>query len=49
MQDDLPKGFKAGAAAAGFKAQNRDDLGLIVSDRPAALAGSGLKEEDFQL
>ena len=39
MQDDLPKGFKAGAAAAGFKAPNRDDLGLIVSDRPAALAG----------
>ncbi|MDR2819674.1 MAG: bifunctional glutamate N-acetyltransferase/amino-acid acetyltransferase ArgJ [Desulfovibrio sp.] len=38
MADDLPKGFAAGAAAAGFKTPGRDDLGLIVSDRPAVLA-----------
>ena len=39
MIDDLPKGFKAGAAAASFKKAGRDDLGLIVSDRPCVLAG----------
>ena len=39
MIDDLPKGFKAGAAAANFKKAGRDDLGLIVSDRPCVLAG----------
>lgn len=39
MIDDLPKGFKAGAAAANFKKEGRDDLGLIVSDRPCVLAG----------
>ena len=39
MQNDLPKGFRAGAAAAGFKKAGRDDLGLIVSDTPAVLAG----------
>lgn len=38
MRDDLPRGFRAGAAAAGFRKPGRDDLGLIVSDRPAALA-----------
>ena len=38
MNSDLPKGFRAGAAAAGFKKPGRDDLGLIVSDRPAVLA-----------
>ncbi|WP_198012621.1 bifunctional glutamate N-acetyltransferase/amino-acid acetyltransferase ArgJ [Desulfovibrio sp. 3_1_syn3] len=37
--DDLPKGFKAGAAAANFKKAGRDDLGLIISDRPCVLAG----------
>ncbi len=37
--NDLPKGFSAGTAAAGFKAQGRDDLGLIVSDRDAVAAG----------
>lgn len=39
MIDDLPTGFKAGAAAANFKKADRDDLGLIVSDRPCVLAG----------
>ena len=39
MIDDLPKSFKAGAAAANFKKAGRDDLGLIVSDRPCVLAG----------
>lgn len=39
MQNDLPKGFRAGAAAANFKKAGRDDLGLIVSDTPAVLAG----------
>ncbi|MBQ9452413.1 MAG: bifunctional glutamate N-acetyltransferase/amino-acid acetyltransferase ArgJ [Desulfovibrio sp.] len=38
MFDDLPKGFRAGAAEAGFKKLGRDDLGLIVSDCPAVLA-----------
>ena len=36
---DLPRGFKAGTAAAGFKAQGRDDLGIILSDRDAVVAG----------
>jgi len=39
MQDDLPKGFRAGAAAASFKKPGRDDLGIIVSDTTAVLAG----------
>ena len=39
MQDDLPKGFRAGAAAACFKKAGRDDLGIIVSDTTAVLAG----------
>ena len=39
MIDDLPTGFKAGTAAANFKKAGRDDLGLIVSDRPCVLAG----------
>ena len=39
MQDDLPKGFRAGAAAASFKKAGRDDLGIIVSDTTAVLAG----------
>ena len=36
---DLPREFKAGTAAAGFKAQGRDDLGIILSDRDAVVAG----------
>ena len=39
MQNDLPKGFRAGAVAANFKKAGRDDLGLIVSNTPAVLAG----------
>lgn len=39
MENDLPKGFAASAARAGFKAPDRDDLGLILSDRPARAAG----------
>lgn len=38
MEKDLPKGFRASSAQAGFKALNRYDLGLIVSDRPAQVA-----------
>lgn len=38
MNTDLPRGFRAGTAAAGFKAPGRMDVGLIVSDRPAAMA-----------
>ena len=36
---DLPLGYRAGATGAGFKSQGRDDLGLIVSDRDAVVAG----------
>ena len=39
MNNDLPRGFRAGAAAANFRKPGRDDLGLIVSDRPCSLAG----------
>ena len=39
MTNDLPKGFRAGTAAANFKKAGRDDLGLIVSYRPCMLAG----------
>lgn len=38
MLDDLPRGFRAGAAEASFKKPGRDDLGLIFSDRPCVLA-----------
>ena len=38
MKNDLPQGFRAGAAAAGFKKPGRNDIGLIVSDRPAVMA-----------
>lgn len=38
MEKDLPKGYKASSAQAGFKAADRYDLGLIVSDRPAQVA-----------
>lgn len=38
MIDDLPKGFQAGAAEACFRKAGRDDLGIIVSDRPCVLA-----------
>ncbi|MBQ9405563.1 MAG: bifunctional glutamate N-acetyltransferase/amino-acid acetyltransferase ArgJ [Desulfovibrio sp.] len=38
MRDDLPRGFRVGTAGAGFKKPDRDDLGLILSDRSAALA-----------
>jgi glutamate N-acetyltransferase/amino-acid N-acetyltransferase len=35
----IPKGFHFATAAAGFKHEGRDDLALIASDRPAAVAG----------
>ncbi|MBF0480282.1 MAG: bifunctional glutamate N-acetyltransferase/amino-acid acetyltransferase ArgJ [Desulfovibrionaceae bacterium] len=35
----VPEGFSFAVAAAGFKYQGRDDLALIVSDRPASAAG----------
>lgn len=38
MLDDLPRGFLAGATQAAFKKAGRDDLGIIVSERPARLA-----------
>ena len=38
MKSDLPQGFRAGAEAAGFKKPGRNDIGLIVSDRPAVMA-----------
>jgi glutamate N-acetyltransferase/amino-acid N-acetyltransferase len=34
----VPKGFSFAAHGAGFRYQGRDDLALIVSDRPAAAA-----------
>lgn len=38
MRDDLPLGFKAGAAQAFFKKKDRDDLGIIFSSMPCVLA-----------
>lgn len=38
MKDDLPKGFLASSCEANFKKPGRDDLALIVSDRPCSLA-----------
>lgn len=38
MINDLPKGYVAGAVEAGFKKKNRDDLGIIFSERPCVLA-----------
>lgn len=38
MPISLPKGFKAGTAQAGFKKADRDDLGIIYSDRDCVLA-----------
>lgn len=35
----VPKGFRIGTAAAGFRRPDRDDLGLIFSEVPAAAAG----------
>ena len=35
----VPKGFKAGAAAAGIKYQGRNDMAMIVSDVPCVSAG----------
>lgn len=35
----LPKGFTAGAVAAGLKPSGGLDVGLILSDRPASVAG----------
>ena len=34
-----PRGFTAGTASCGMYPQRRDDLALLVSDRPAAAAG----------
>jgi glutamate N-acetyltransferase/amino-acid N-acetyltransferase len=35
----LPKGYRLATACAGFRKEQRDDLALLVSDAPAALAG----------
>lgn len=35
----VPKGYRFGAAAAAFKREDRLDLGLMLSDRPAVAAG----------
>lgn len=40
---ETPKGYTFSAAMAGFKNPGRYDLGLIVSDRPAAAAGAFTK------
>ncbi|MDD6180905.1 MAG: bifunctional glutamate N-acetyltransferase/amino-acid acetyltransferase ArgJ [Desulfovibrionaceae bacterium] len=37
--NDLPRGYKVGTAAAGFKKAGRDDLGVILSEVPAVCAG----------
>lgn len=39
LKNDLPAGYRAGAAAAGFKAAGRDDLGIVLSDCDAVIAG----------
>lgn len=39
MQNDLPKGFMAGTAEAGFKKPGRPDLGIIFSKIPCVAAG----------
>lgn len=36
----LPRGFRASGVAAGLKKENRKDMALIVSDQPAAVAGT---------
>lgn len=36
----LPRGFRASGVAAGLKKDNRKDMALIVSDRPAAVAAT---------
>lgn len=38
MRNDLPAGFSAGTAQAGFKKSGRDDLAIILSETPCALA-----------
>jgi glutamate N-acetyltransferase/amino-acid N-acetyltransferase len=35
----LPKGYRLATIKAGFRKEQRDDLALLVSDTPAALAG----------
>jgi len=35
-----PKGFSFAAASAGFRASDRNDLGLVLSDRPAVTAAT---------
>lgn len=35
----LPAGFRAGAVAAGMKPSGRPDVAVLVSDRPASIAG----------
>ena len=37
--NDLPRGYRVGTAAAGFKKTGRDDLGVILSEVPAVCAG----------
>lgn len=39
MSVTAPRGFRAAGVACGLKASGRPDLGLLVSDRPAAAAG----------
>ncbi|WP_035243779.1 bifunctional glutamate N-acetyltransferase/amino-acid acetyltransferase ArgJ [Desulfonatronovibrio hydrogenovorans] len=38
LQEELPRGFSLATARAGFKYQDRDDLALIMSTRPAVCA-----------
>ncbi|MDR1685013.1 MAG: bifunctional glutamate N-acetyltransferase/amino-acid acetyltransferase ArgJ [Desulfovibrio sp.] len=39
MDNGLPAGFRLGVAEAAFKKPGRNDLALLLSDRPAAAAG----------
>ncbi|MDR2124997.1 MAG: bifunctional glutamate N-acetyltransferase/amino-acid acetyltransferase ArgJ [Desulfovibrio sp.] len=39
MDNGLPAGFRLGVAEAAFKKTGRNDLALLLSDRPAAAAG----------
>ena len=36
---NLPQGFQAAGVAAGLKKEGRKDMALIVSEKPAVMAG----------
>ena len=43
MEPKMPKGFRCAGVSAGIKASGAPDMALIVSDRPAAVAGTFAK------